>query len=178
MKQLYFVRHGESELNRSNRWSGQTDTPLTPRGHEQAKAAGKKAALMGVQFDRIISSPLERAFTTAQHIAAAIDYPPAQIITNDLFKERSFGKLESTPHRLVTDLIYALNESSVDRYGSEPYINLQKRGTEALEFLMTQADDTILVVAHSSFGRALFRAAQPKKRRYTQFKNAQIVRFL
>lgn len=178
MKTLYFVRHGESELNRSDRWSGQTDTPLTPKGHAQAKVAGEKAKKLDLQFDAIISSPLERALKTAQHIAAALEYPPAHITTNDLLKERSFGKLEGTPHRFYTDLLYALNESYVDKYGSESFADLQKRGTEAFEFLMGQKADTILVVAHSSFGRALFRAAQPKKRRYTQFKNAEIVQFL
>src|SRR3712207_2041072 len=60
MRRLYFIRHGESEFNKANKWTGSTDTPLTDTGHKQAKKAGKKLRDQGVVFDIIISSPSQR----------------------------------------------------------------------------------------------------------------------
>lgn len=64
---LYLVRHGESEANAAKRYAGQTDSPLTPRGREQARAVA--ASLRNVHFDRVISSDLARARDTAEVIA-------------------------------------------------------------------------------------------------------------
>jgi broad specificity phosphatase PhoE len=61
------VRHGESEANAARRYAGQTDSPLTARGREQAKAVA--AALRDIRFDRVISSDLSRARDTAEVIA-------------------------------------------------------------------------------------------------------------
>src|SRR5882762_6928889 len=92
MKYLYFCRHGQSQLNLERIYAGQTDTPLTDLGREQAKLAGDRAD--GIQPDLIVSSPLVRALETAQIIAGEIGYPLGKIATNDIFKERSLGSLE------------------------------------------------------------------------------------
>lgn len=64
---LYFVRHGESEANAGGRFAGQTDSPLTALGRQQAEAVA--AALADVRFDRVVSSDLSRARDTATAIA-------------------------------------------------------------------------------------------------------------
>jgi len=64
---LYLVRHGESEANAAGRYAGQTDSPLTERGREQARAVAE--ALRDVHLDRVISSDLSRARDTAEEIA-------------------------------------------------------------------------------------------------------------
>ena len=64
---LYLVRHGESEANAARWFAGQTDSPLTERGREQAEAVA--TALAGLRFDRIVSSDLSRACDTAAAIA-------------------------------------------------------------------------------------------------------------
>lgn len=178
MKNLYFVRHGESELNQNKKWSGQTNTPLTSKGHEQAKHAGQQANVMRLRFDLIISSPLSRALDTAKYIAAAIDYPSENITVDDRFAERSFGSLETQPHTFRIDSLYAINESSVDKYGGESFTELQKRALQAAEYLRSLDQETVLVVAHSAFGRALFRALLPDRKRLFQFKNAEIVKII
>lgn len=178
MKQLYFVRHGETVLNQAGRWSGTINTPLTQKGHAQAERAGKSVVTRQLQFDLIISSPLDRALQTAEYIARAIEYPSTRIDVSELFIERGFGSLEGTPHRLRLDAHYALNEAAVDKYGGEPFADLQKRAQRAHEYLQICEADSILVVAHSAFGRALFRAINPKRRRRFQFKNGEIMQFL
>lgn len=66
---LYFVRHGESEANAAGVFAGQSDSPLTPRGREQAAAVA--LALADLDIDRVVSSDLSRARDTAAVIAAA-----------------------------------------------------------------------------------------------------------
>jgi broad specificity phosphatase PhoE len=68
---LYLVRHGESEANAAGVFAGQTDSPLTPRGREQAKVVAM--ALRPVHFDRIVTSTLSRTRDTAAEIAAGRD---------------------------------------------------------------------------------------------------------
>ena len=64
---FYFVRHGESEGNAARVFTGQTDSPLTERGRQQAEAVADKLA--SVKFDRIVSSDLSRTRDTADVIA-------------------------------------------------------------------------------------------------------------
>jgi broad specificity phosphatase PhoE len=64
---FYFVRHGESEGNAARIFTGQTDSPLTARGRQQAAAVAEELAK--VKFDRIVSSDLSRTRDTAETIA-------------------------------------------------------------------------------------------------------------
>ena len=64
---FYFVRHGESEGNAARIFTGQSDSPLTARGRQQAAIVADELAT--VKFDRIISSDLSRTRDTAEVIA-------------------------------------------------------------------------------------------------------------
>lgn len=64
--QLYLMRHGETDLNRSGKLQGWTDTPLNEKGRAQARRAGNVITDNGLAFDRIICSPLDRAKETAE----------------------------------------------------------------------------------------------------------------
>lgn len=65
---FWFLRHGETYFNRDRRLQGQLDTPLSPRGEAQAKAAA--GVLADAQIERIVASPLQRARITAETVAA------------------------------------------------------------------------------------------------------------
>lgn len=180
MKQLYFIRHGESEFNASHVWNGSSDTPLTPKGREQAKRAGQKAREQGLVFDVIISSPLARAHDTAKHLASELNYPHDKIILDDSFIERDFGKLEGRKD-LVAGTKYVIDESAIDPYdGVERLIDLQKRMDDFLAYLHNLPHDTILVVGHGGSGRALRRAIQKESlnKRGKSLHNAELVRFI
>jgi broad specificity phosphatase PhoE len=62
--ELYLVRHGETEWSRARRHTGRTDVPLNPTGEAEARALGRH--LRGLQVDRVLSSPMARATTTAR----------------------------------------------------------------------------------------------------------------
>lgn len=66
--ELFLVRHGETAWNAERRFQGQSDVPLSPRGHTQASAIA--AALANMPFARAYSSDLDRARATAHAIVA------------------------------------------------------------------------------------------------------------
>lgn len=180
MKTLYFVRHGESEFNKSNKWAGSSDTPLTKKGHEQAKQAGEKLRAQSKAFDVIISSPLERAHNTAKHIANELEYSHDDIVLEPLFVERNFGSLEGRKDLLATTK-YVIDESSIDHLDNvETLEELQARADALLAKIHALPHQHILIVGHGAIGRALRRAVnkEPLSLRGKSYKNAEIVRLI
>jgi len=170
MKRLYFVRHGESELNRQRLFTGHTDAPLTDRGREQARLAGRQA---DATFDLVIASPLIRALETAQIIAAETGYPTARILTNPLFMERGLGLLEGRS----TD---EFDEDTADFDGMESIEDFLRRARSGLAFLQDLEAENILIASHGAFARALQTAVKPGSN-YADFSepaNAVIIQFI
>jgi broad specificity phosphatase PhoE len=97
-----FLRHGESLGNARGISQGQADFPLTEVGIQQARDLVARWQQVGIQFDRIISSPLKRARQTAEIIAEALQVP---IDFDSNWMERSFGNLEGVPFAEVTHIL-------------------------------------------------------------------------
>ncbi len=146
MTHLYFIRHGESELNAAGLIAGSIETPLTKTGRAQAKAAGEKARSLGIEY--IISSPLERARDTAIIFAQEIGYDTEKIEYNPMLSERHFGVMEGKP--------YTRSRRSYDDIeDAEKTSALLDRADRAVKYLESLPYKKILVVSHGSFGRAL-----------------------
>lgn len=92
---IYFVRHGQTYLNRYNRMQGWSDAPLTDKGIEDAKRAGKELAK--IHFDYIFSSDLSRAVNTARLLLQADPNTDlTEPIQEPAFREIFFGYFEGT----------------------------------------------------------------------------------
>ncbi len=94
-QELLLIRHGQSTANAAGIWQGQMEFPLSDEGRSQARKVGK--ALAGERFDGIYSSPLGRAFETAEIIVRETNFPGAVVLVEGL-TERRGGLLEGTTH--------------------------------------------------------------------------------
>lgn len=92
MPKLVCVRHGQSEWNLQNRFTGWVDVDLTEKGEQEAKNAGQK--LNGYHFDHAFSSVLKRANRTLGFILEAIGQKELEVVRNEALNERMYGDLQ------------------------------------------------------------------------------------
>ncbi len=147
---LYLVRHGETDWNLENKIQGDSDIPLNQTGILQAKQVKEK--LNDIPFDLCYTSPLERAYKTAQIIIEG----KCPIIAVPELIERDFGKIEGNPitsEQSKKYWDYELNSSDEE---VEPVRHLLNRTREFLiKLLKEHKNQTILIVTHGSTLRAL-----------------------
>ncbi len=94
MYKLVLMRHGESQWNFENRFTGWTDVDLTARGREQARLAGELLRAQGYEFDLAFSSVLKRAIRTLWIALDAMDAMHTPIGLNWHLNERHYGALQ------------------------------------------------------------------------------------
>ena len=109
MKTLYLIRHGETDHNAQGRAMGQMDMPLNARGHGQARQTAE--FLRRFPIERIVSSDLGRAMSTAQPLAEVLQL---EVEPDVRLRELSFGILEG---KTVAEC-EALDPESVARWRS------------------------------------------------------------
>jgi 2,3-bisphosphoglycerate-dependent phosphoglycerate mutase len=93
MKQLVLIRHGESTWNLENRFTGWADVDLTPKGVEQALAAGENLRKAGYEFDLAYTSVLRRAIRTLWHVQDAMNLMWIPVVHSWRLNERHYGAL-------------------------------------------------------------------------------------
>jgi broad specificity phosphatase PhoE len=146
---VIFLRHGESVGNAESRWQGQADFPLTTKGRQQAQALAKRWLDEKRIFDWIVTSPLSRAYETAEIIGTALNLP---VETDPIWMERNIGEIagmtgeevrQRIPHReFVTPFTPIIgNEGEGDW-------ELYLRAGKALSGLLRRAPGKYLVVSH------------------------------
>lgn len=90
---LVLVRHGQSEWNLKNLFTGWKDPDLTEQGVEEAKAAGRRLKAAGLAFDLAFTSDLLRAQRTMQLLLAELGAPDLPTVKNVALNERDYGDL-------------------------------------------------------------------------------------
>ena len=94
MYKVVFVRHGESEWNKSNRFTGWTDVDLTEKGSDEAKAAAALLRDEGFEFDIAHTSVLKRAIRTLWIIMDEMDTMWLPVRRDWRLNERHYGALQ------------------------------------------------------------------------------------
>ena len=151
MTKLFLVRHGNTRLNSTERFWGQTDVELGPDGIKQAEKLRDRLA--SEKFDFIYVSPMRRATATAEIIASKhqLDVIPCAELS-----EINFGKIEGLTYQEIDRLYPELTKSwytktQIFRYPGGESIkevyNRVKKFTRRLD--AHTSEDTILIVAHS-----------------------------
>jgi 2,3-bisphosphoglycerate-dependent phosphoglycerate mutase len=92
MPELILLRHGQSQWNLENRFTGWVDVPLSPKGEEEARAAGTK--LRGRRIDKLLTSTLKRAIDTADLALGTAGIQGVPIERDAALNERMYGDLQ------------------------------------------------------------------------------------
>ena len=91
---LVLIRHGESEWNLENKFTGWKDVDLSPKGVEEAKAGGKALKEMGLVFDIAYTSYLKRAIKTLNYVLEELDELYIPVYKSWRLNERHYGALQ------------------------------------------------------------------------------------
>lgn len=144
MKTLYLMRHGQTLFNEQKKIQGWCDSPLTKKGIEQAKIAGKYFLDQGISFDYAYSSTSERASDTLEIVTnQSMDYKSLKWL-----KEWNFGAFEGKDEFLNPNYPYG---DFFKAYGGESDMELRKRVSDTILAIMQKKDhDSVLVVSHGA----------------------------
>lgn len=165
--EIFIARHGQNVDNVNGILNGHRDLPLTDIGRMQAKQLGEGILKARLEFDAVYSSPLVRAFETAE-IATKIAGLP-QPIKMDLLIERDFGVMTGkridqveelcAPDIIKTDTItYMLSPD-----GAETFQVLKERGQNILDTIRAKYEiGRVLLVCHGDIGKMIYAAAAEK----------------
>lgn len=168
MNYLVLLRHGQSEWNLQNRFTGFKDVDLTLEGEGEAKAAGKKLYKAGIKFDQVFTSTQKRANRTAK--IALENAGQRQLIetmvTDDALRERDYGDLTGLDKDETRDK-YGVEQVKIWRRSYDvpppngeclkdvvekrvrPYFNLN------IKSLVFKQNKNVLIAAHGNSLRAL-----------------------
>ena len=157
MARLLLVRHGETELNSSERYWGHTDVALSAVGLKQAEQLRHRLATE--KISTIYSSDLRRALLTAETIASP--HRP-EFITCPELKEINFGQLEGLTFDEVSEFYPEVMQLWRERNpklrypGGESLDEFNERVTSFLSRLEKHGDEeTVLILAHAGVLRTL-----------------------
>ncbi|MFO1123717.1 MAG: 2,3-bisphosphoglycerate-dependent phosphoglycerate mutase [Hyphomicrobiales bacterium] len=90
---LVLVRHGQSEWNLKNLFTGWKDPDLSEKGIAEARAAGQRLKAKGLGFDKAYTSALTRAQHTLRLILDELGQPDLPVIRDQALNERDYGEL-------------------------------------------------------------------------------------
>ena len=90
---LVLVRHGQSDWNLKNLFTGWKDPDLTPQGVAEATAAGESLKALGLAFDVAFTSALSRAQRTCTLVLDALGQPALPTLCDEALNERDYGDL-------------------------------------------------------------------------------------
>ena len=143
MMKLVLVRHGESEWNKLNLFTGWTDVDLSEKGHEEAKAAGRLLKAEGYDFDVCYTSYLKRAIHTLNHVLDEMDRTWLPVIKTWKLNERHYGALQG------------LNKSeTAEKYGEEQ-VKIWRRSFDVKPPALEPSDE------RAAGNQAMFRNVDP-----------------
>lgn len=161
---IYFVRHGQTDYNYQRLIQGRIDAPLNKIGIKQAKDTGKLLKSLDFKYDKIVSSPLSRAFKTAHLISRKMNYKD-NIVVHPYFVERNFGNYELQP---IVPTFDKLMEDGFKEPGFEDSESLIKRIKKGIDLLYVDyKNKTIIATVHAHVIRSAYILVDSEKYDYT-----------
>jgi 2,3-bisphosphoglycerate-dependent phosphoglycerate mutase len=164
MGTLVLLRHGESQWNLENRFTGWVDVPLSPKGEEEARQAGEKLKAAGIRFDLAFTSVLQRAIRTMEIVLEILGQSTIPIEKDQALNERHYGDLQGldkaeTAQKFGDEQVHIWRRSyDIAPPGGESLKDTAARTLpyyEAKIFPLVKAGKTVLVAAHGNSLRSL-----------------------
>lgn len=147
---VYVTRHGQTKWNLQNKVLGRKDMELTETGLSQAEALAEKLRFQ--KIDIILSSPLSRAYKTAEKISMTTG---ADIEVDERLIEQDYGTFEGY-ERDDKEYLFAKKQFATKMPGGESILQIAHRIYSFLDELKTREDiETVCIVAHGSVTRVL-----------------------
>ena len=129
MIKLVLLRHGQSEWNLSNLFTGWTDVELSPKGVEEAKEAGRALKAKGYSFDVAFSSVLKRANNTMNLALAEMGETNIPKFFSWRLNERHYGALQG------------LNKADSAKKWGEEQVHIWRRSADVPPLALTKDDE-------------------------------------
>ena len=164
MGTLVLLRHGESQWNLENRFTGWVDVPLSPKGEEEARQAGEKLKAAGIRFDLAFTSVLQRAIRTMEIALEILGQNNIPVEKDQALNERHYGDLQGlnkaeTAKKFGDEQVHIWRRSyDIAPPGGESLKDTAARTLpyyEAKIFPLVKAGKTVLVAAHGNSLRSL-----------------------
>lgn len=161
---MVLIRHGQSQWNLENRFTGWVDIPLSPKGEEEARRAGE--LLQGYHFDYGFTSALQRAQETLRVILEVIGQTDLPVERDQALNERMYGDLQGlnkaeTAQKFGDEQVYIWRRSyDVPPPGGE---SLKMTGERVMPYYHANIEprvlrgETIIVAAHGNSLRSLIK---------------------
>ncbi len=144
---VFVIRHGESETNRDDLWTGWLDAPLTEKGRADAALAGE--LLSHTHFDKIYSSDLCRAASTAEIAIPGCEYEKR----TDL-REICLGSLEGLPKDYITaEQKATVAKEGYASLGGESFANIEARMAAFVQELEKLDCERVAIFTHAGWQR-------------------------
>ncbi len=164
MAYLVLLRHGQSQWNLENRFTGWVDVALTAKGEKEARQAGKKIKAAGLQFDTTFTSVLQRAIRTLELVLEVLGQSPLPVEQDQALNERHYGDLQGlnkaeTAKKFGDEQVRLWRRSyDIAPPGGESLANTAARTLPYLKDRLlptVQAGQHVLVVAHGNSLRSI-----------------------
>ena len=171
MKNILLIRHGQSEWNKLNLFTGFKNVELTEQGANEAKKASENFKELGVKFDLVYTSLLSRAQKTAKIILEGLDQLEDltnnhKIIEDSALNERDYGDLtgldkKETADKYGEEQVYKWRRGYSDRPPAGESLEdvvLRVRNyfeSKILPQIHSSSNNNILIAAHGNSLRAL-----------------------
>lgn len=170
---LYIIRHGETNGNLKGILQGWTDEPLNEKGRKLAALSGQ--ALSDVKFDYAFSSPLSRAYETAEIVLQQNRRAKAIIQKDDRLKEMNFGEWEGLG---ITKQNFSIPSDTFNLFYTDPFLFKNSSTGESIYQVCQRTgkfyqdiiqnpdyeDKTILIATHGFALRAMLQQVYEDKK--------------
>jgi len=172
---IYLFRHGESYYNAKRRFTGWTNSRMTPKGIKQARTIARK--LKNKKIDVAYQSRLSRSKNTLKEV---LRYHPEckKVITDDRIIERSYGRLQGKFHKTLVKKFGKAKVHSIRRGydtrppGGESIKMVEKRVLSFIKDLLKKIKKEKVNVAVSAHGNSM----RPFRRYFEKFSIKQMMK--